>query len=701
MRPLPALLAGPLLALGACSAPGSLLAYPDSPRMDVVDDYHGTPVADPYRWLEDPDSPRTRAWIDAQNRLTRSFLDAVPARTAIESRLREVWDHERYGVPRKRGGRLFFTRNDGLQDQPVLLVADAIDGEPRVLLDPNALSPDGTVALSEFSPSDDGRLLAYEISDGGSDWTTVRVREVETGADLEDRVEWTRFSGLAWLPDGSGFFYSTYPDHDTTGNVALKHHRLMLHRLGTPQAEDRVVCARPDEPDLGFVGTVTRDGTTLVIHVWKGTEEKNRIFLQDLAAPEAPIVRLLDDFDAAYDFLGKRGSLLYFRTNLGAPRGRVIAVDLGHPDRASWREIVPEAAETLQTARLSSQGVVAEYLRDAASVVRVFGPDGGLTDSLALPSPCAVSEIAASEDDPDVFFALSTFTAPVSILRYEAPARRISVFREPRASFDPSLFTTEQVFYASQDGTRVPMFLVRRKDLVPSPQTPTLLYGYGGFNVPMTPAFSPANLVWVERGGLYAVPCLRGGGEYGREWHEAGTKERKQNVFDDFVAAAEWLVAQGRTSPRRIGIRGRSNGGLLVGACLVQRPELFGAALPGVGVLDMLRYHRFTIGWAWASDYGTADDPRAFEVLRKYSPLHNVRPGVAYPPTLVTTADRDDRVVPAHSFKFTAALQRAQGGSAPILIRVETRAGHGAGKPTSMQIEQTADEWAFLEAALR
>jgi prolyl oligopeptidase len=669
--------------------------------MDVVDDYHGTKVADPYRWLEDPDSPRTRAWIEAENVLSRSVLDAIPERPAILARLTEVWNHERFGVPAKRAGRIFFTRNDGLQPQAILYVADGDDGEPRVLVDPNPFSADGTVALAEFAPSPDGRLLAYEVSDAGSDWTTVRVRDVATGRDLDDRVAWTKFSGLAWRADRSGFYYSTYPDHDTTGNVALKHHRLMLHRLGTPQASDPIVCERPDEPDFGFGGTVTADGTLLVIHVWKGTETKNRVYLQDLTVPDAPIVRLLDDFDAAYDFLGKRGEVLYFRTDLDAPRGRVIAIERARPERASWREIVPEAEETLEVARLTAGGLVAAYLKDAASVVRAFEDDGRLVETLALPAPCSVAELRGSDDDPEAFFAVSSFVSPVAVWRYDAAARRTSVFREPKAGFDAGRFTTEQVFFPSRDGTRVPMFLVRRKDLAPCPATPALLYGYGGFNVPMTPSFSPANLVWVERGGLYAVPCLRGGGEYGRAWHEAGTKERKQNVFDDCIAAAEWLVARGWTSPAKLAIRGRSNGGLLVGACLTQRPNLFGAALPGVGVLDMLRYHRFTIGWAWASDYGTADDPEAFAYLRRYSPLHNVRAGTRYPATLITTADHDDRVVPAHSFKFAAALQAAQGGPAPILIRIETRAGHGPGKPTAMQIDQTADEWAFLAQALR
>jgi prolyl oligopeptidase len=533
--------------------------------MDVVDDYHGTKVSDPYRWLEDPDSPRTREWILEQNRYTRSWLDLVPERPAILARLTQVWNYERFGVPKRRGGHLFFTSNDGLQPQAVLYVAEATGGEPRVLVDPNLLSKDGTVALTEFFPSDDGRLLAYELADAGSDWTTVRVREVATGKDLQDRVEWSKFSTVAWLPDGSGFFYSTYPDHDTTGNVALKHHRLVLHRLGTPQSADELACDRPDEPDFGFGGEVTRDGTLLVIHVWKGTEEKNRIYVKQLTTPGAPVVRLLDDFDAAYDFLGKRERELWFRTNLDAPRGRVIAIDLDRPERSSWREVVPQEEKTLESAVLTSEGVVAVYLKDAASVLRAFDADGKPAMTLERPTPCAISGLSADEDGPDVFFALSSFTAPTSILRYDAKTRTTSVFREPRTAFDPAAFTTEQVFYASRDGTRIPMFLVRRKDVRPGPETPTLLYGYGGFNVPMTPEFSPANLVWIERGGLYAVPCLRGGGEYGREWHEAGTKERKQNVFDDFISGrrlarrTEDDVAREARDPRGAATAGSSS----------------------------------------------------------------------------------------------------------------------------------------------
>jgi prolyl oligopeptidase len=669
--------------------------------MDVVDDYHGTQVADPYRWLEDPDSPGTRAWIAEQNRMSRGFLDAIPERAAIRRRLEELWNYERFSVPAKKAGRYFFTRNDGLQNQPVLYVAPSLEAEPRVLLDPNALSKDGTVALSGTAVSEDGTLLAYEISEAGSDWTTVRVRDVGTGRDLEDRVDWVKFSESSWTRDGLGFFYSTYPDHDTTGKVALKNQSLHYHRVGTAQSEDRLVYARTDHPDWGFAGRVAHDGELLVITIWQGTERKNRIYLQDLRRAGAQVTALLDDFDAQYEFIEKRGSTLYFRTDLDAPRGRVMAIDLDQPERASWRTLVPESTDTLQSALIAGGRVIGVYLQDAKSDVRVFDLDGRPIETLALPGMGSVHELRGDPDDPEAFYAFTSFTAPTSIWRFDAGSGKTSLVRAPKVRFDPADYVTRQVFYESKDGTRVPMFLTHRQDLQPSASTPALLYGYGGFDIPMTPEFSPASLVWMERGGLYAVPCLRGGGEYGREWHEAGTKERKQSVFDDCIAAAEHLVAHGLTSPRKLALRGRSNGGLLVGACLTQRPDLFGAALPGVGVLDMLRYHRFTIGWAWASDYGTSDDPQAFAYLVRYSPLHNVREGVAYPPTLITTADHDDRVVPAHSFKFAAALQHAQAGPAPILIRIGKRAGHGAGKPTSMQIDEVADEWAFLEAALR
>jgi prolyl oligopeptidase len=477
--------------------------------------------------------------------------------------------------------------------------------------------------------------------------------------------------------------------------------RLQFHRIGAQADEDALVLARPDHPDWGFQAHVSTDGELLVVSVWQGTERKNRVYLQDLRTKDAKVVAFLDDFDAQYDFLAKKGSGLVFKTDLDAPRGRVIAIDLAHPERASWRTVVPETKDTLETAIAAGGRILCNYLVDAKNELRLHGFDGGEAAAVALPAFGSVSEMRGEEDDPEAFVTFSSFTSPASVWRVDAVKGTATSVFVPKVGFDPELYATEQVFYASRDGTHIPMFVTKRKDLEPNGGTPALLYGYGGFDIPMKPEFSPANLVWMERGGIYAVACLRGGGEYGRDWHESGTKERKQNVFDDCIAAAEFLVANGWTSSRKLALSGRSNGGLLVGACLTQRPDLFGAAIPGVGVLDMLRYHRFTIGWAWASDYGTSDDAQAFAYLVRYSPLHNVKPGKSYPPTLITTADHDDRVVPAHSFKFAATLQAAQEGDAPVLIRIETRAGHGAGKPTAMKIDEVADEWAFLAAVLR
>ncbi|MFN0242122.1 MAG: prolyl oligopeptidase family serine peptidase [Planctomycetota bacterium] len=677
------------------------LAYPAAPHADVVDDYHGQRVADPFRPLEDPDAPATRAWIDAQNRITRAWIAECSLREPIEQRMTELWNYERFGVPEHTAGRYFFSKNDGLQNQAVLYVADGLEGGARVLLDPNSLRADGTVALMGTELTHDGRYLAYALSEAGSDWQTVRVRDIDSGQDLDDRVQWVKFSNLAWSKDGRGFFYSTYPDHDTSGTKPLKHHELRYHALGTPQSADRLVCSAPDQPDLGFSGRVTHDGEYLVIHVWQGTEQRNRVYIQDLRFADAPVQKLCDEFDAEYDFLGKHGTELYFKTDLDAPRGRVIAIDLAQPTREHWRAVVPQTAETIESALVAGGRIVVCYMKDAFNELRVFERDGRAHDTLALPGLGSVATITGRADDDEVYFAFSSFTTPTSIYGYRVATKKLAVVRAPRVAFRPEDYVTRQVFVTSKDGTRVPMFVSHHARVKPSATTPTLLYGYGGFNVPMKPSFHVASLVWMEMGGLFAVPCLRGGGEYGREWHEAGTKARKQNVFDDFIACAEWLVREGYTSTPSLAIRGGSNGGLLVGACMTQRPELFGAALPAVGVLDMLRYHRFTIGWGWASDYGTADDAALFDVLRRYSPLHNVKEGVAYPPTMITTGDHDDRVVPAHSFKFAAALQRAQAGANPILIRIETRGGHGAGKPTAMQIEEFADQWAFLARVLR
>ncbi len=672
--------------------------FPASPADDVVEELHGVKVPDPYRWLEETGSPRTRAWIEAQNRFARTWFDAAPSRRRIIERLTRLWKIPSYGIPWKRGGRYFYTANDGLRDQAVLYTLGSPDEEPRVLLDPNLFSADGTIAAMAYTVSEDGRHLAYEVSSGGSDWKEIRIREIATGQDLEDRLRWVKFSGLAWDPGGTGLYYNRYDEPEAASALVSANYfpKLCHHRLGTPQAEDRIVYERPDHPDWGFHAEVTEDGRTLIILVWKGTEQKNLVFYRDLTAPESPIRELITDFEAGFYLAGSEGSTLWLWTDLDAPRGRVIAVDLRAPERARWREIIPERDETLTSVSVVGEFLFAQYLANAHSLIRTHRLDGTYLRTVGLPGIGSAAGFHGRRRDDETFFAFSGFTSPDVIYRHEIVSGRSVVFRQPKLEFNPLDFETVQVFYASRDGTTIPMFLSHRRGLRRDGNNPTWLSGYGGFRISKTPAFSPAEMAWMEMGGVYAVPNLRGGGEFGEEWHEAGIREHKQNVFDDFIAAAEWLIANRYTSRTRLAIGGRSNGGLLVGACLVQRPELFGAVVAGVGVLDMLRFHKFTIGWAWTADYGSPDDPVMFPVLKAYSPLHNVRPGTSYPPTLMQTGDHDDRVVPAHSFKFAAALQAAQAGPAPILIRIETRAGHGPGKPTRMLIEEAADRIAFL-----
>jgi len=677
-------------------------AYPVTAKTNVVDNYHGTLVPDPYRWLEDDNSPATKAWVEAQNQVTFAYLNAIPGRDALRARLTRLWNFERYGVPFQAGGRYFFTRNDGLQNQSVLYTADRLDAEPRVLLDPNTLSADGTVALAGLQVSEDGNYLAYGTSASGSDWNEWRVRDVRTGKDLTDHLRWVKFSGAAWRPDNSGFYYSRY-DAPTPGDALKgvnKFHKLYFHRLGADQAEDALVYERKDQPDWGFGAAVTEDGRYLIIAASQGTDPKNRVLYQDLDAPGSAVVELLMDFDASYDFVGNDGPLFWFKTDLDAPRGRLIGIDITRPQRGHWREILPQTADTLRAVNVLNHQFVATYLKDAHTVVKVFNLDGTFVREVALPGLGTAGGFGGKRADTESFYSFTSFTTPGTIYRYDAVTGASSVFRQPQVDFNPDAYETKQVFYPSKDGTRVPMFLVHRKGLKLNGRNPTLLYGYGGFNISLTPGFSVARVAWLEMGGVYALANLRGGGEYGEAWHRAGTRLQKQNTFDDFIAAAEWLVANGYTSPRKLAIQGGSNGGLLVGACLVQRPDLFAAALPAVGVLDMLRFHQFTIGWAWKSDYGSAEDPREFQTLLAYSPYHNLRPGVRYPSTLITTADHDDRVVPAHSFKFAARLQEYHAGRNPVLIRIETKAGHGAGKPTSKQIEEKLDELSFLRREL-
>ncbi len=699
-------LAGGFLLTGmftsAAPVGAQTLQYPAARKSDVVDDYHGTRVPDPYRWLEDPDSPESRTWIEAENRLTAAYLAEIPARSTIRERLTKLWNYPKYGAPFRKARRYFFFKNDGLQNQSVLYKQASLTADPETLLDPNLLSEDGTVALSTLAVSDDGRLLAYGTSASGSDWEEFRVRDIAEGRDRSDHLKWIKFSGASWTNDGAGFFYSRYPEPaDKALTEVNRFQRLYYHRLGTDQAQDVLVYERPDQPDWGMNAEVTDDGRYAVLQVWLGTDRRNRVYYLDLKDAKRPkltgeVVRLLDDFDASYAFVGNDGPVFYFLTDLDAPRKRVIAIDTRHPERAGWREIIPQAPDVLDGVQIIHDTFVANYMHDASSRLRLFARDGRFVKDLPLPTLGSIGAISGERKDDEMFYAFTSFLYPTTIFRYAFKSGVTSVFKAPAIDFDPSGYETKQVFCTSKDGTRVPMFITHKKGLRLDGSNPTSLYGYGGFNISLTPSFSVAMLVWLELGGVYAVPNLRGGGEYGEEWHQAGMHDKKQNVFDDFIAAAEYLIAQGYTAPAKLAIAGGSNGGLLVGAAITQRPELFGAALPAVGVMDMLRFHKFTIGWAWVTDYGSADSAAQFPYLYKYSPLHNIRAGTRYPATLVTTADHDDRVVPGHSFKFTATLQAAQAGPQPVLIEIETKAGHGAGKPTSKLIEEQADRFAFL-----
>jgi prolyl oligopeptidase len=681
--------------------------YPAAARGQVVDEYHGTKVADPYRWMEAP-GPEVAAWVAAENELSQPYLEAIPAREAIRARLSELWDYEQYGyswldeksrVPIKRGGRYFYVEKSGKQNQGVLYWALAADATPRVLVDPNTLSSDATASLADYSISPDGRFVAYAVSDGGSDWDTWHVREVETGRDLPDLIRDTKFTGVSWLPDASAFYYSRYPRGADGRGDDQQQVSVYRHRLGSAQETDEAVYATPENPRHNPYGVVSEDGRWLVLVISYGFDT-NAIHLRDLSKPDAPAARILDKWDGIYDFLGAIGDRLYFKTTQGAPRGRVIAIEAGNSGTESPApiEIVPEAQARLYQASLAGGHVIANYLEDARSRLRVYRMDGSLRGEIHLPGLGTVTGFPDLPKENETFFAYTDYLTPLALYRYDVAKDEFRPFRRPQVPFDASPYVTEQVFYPSKDGTRIPMFITRRRDTLMNGGNPTLLYGYGGFDVSLTPVYSPVYAAWLERGGIYAVANLRGGGEYGAQWHDAGTKTRKQNVFDDFIAAAEWLVASRYTSSSRLAIHGRSNGGLLVGAVMAQRPELFGAALPGVGVMDMLRYHTPSANaYAWSSDYGTVEDPDQFRALLAYSPVHNLQPGRCYPPTLVTTADHDDRVVPWHSFKFAAALQYVQHDCAnPVLVRIETRVGHGAGKPTWMQIEDWANQWAFL-----
>ena len=705
-------LAATLAACGASKEAGSdatvvaatqpTLHYPTARTVEQVDDFHGTKVSDPYRWMENLDDPELQPWIAAENQLVADFISDVPNREQLKTRMTALWDYERFGTPEVHGGKYFFSRNDGLQNQSPVYVQDTLDGEPRLLIDPNTLSADGTIALSESAVSPDGKLYAYSLSDGGSDWRTIKVRNVETGKDLDDEIRWAKFTNIAWTQDSGGIFYSRFdaPEGEDPLKAVNKNQKLFLHTIGKPQADDTLVYERPDQPDWGFSATVSDDGTYLIINGSQGTDVRNRVFYKDLAKADGKVVALIEDLVAAYDFVGNDGSVLYFLSDDGAERNRLLAIDTAHPGKDHWQTVIAENdALLLQVSHVHGQ-FIANYLRDARSEVKMFDAAGKELRSIALPGLGTANGFEGAVEDKETFFAFGSWAVPDSVYRLDATTGETTLFKAPSVKFDVNAYETTQVFYPSKDGTRVPMFITAKKGFVRDGNNPTILYGYGGFNIAVTPKFSPAIIQWLDMGGVYAVANLRGGAEYGRPWHEAGMKTNKQNVFDDFAAGAEYLIAEKVTQPARLAISGRSNGGLLVGATLLQRPELFGAALPAVGVLDMLRFREFTIGWAWESDYGTVKDATEFKAIHAYSPLHNIKPGTKYPPTLVTTAERDDRVFPAHSFKFAAAMQAANPGGNPALIRIETRAGHGAGKPTTKIIEEYADIYAFLAKTL-
>jgi prolyl oligopeptidase len=712
-----ALAAAGLLSLVACASapwPGTAplsasvattLSYPVTRQVDQVDTYHGTAVADPYRWLEDDNSAETKAWVQAENAVTEKYLAALPQRLPTRALYTRLYNFEKVGLPQREGGRYFWSRNDGLQQQSVIYMATSPDAAPTVALDPNTLSKDGTVALSGLSLSKDGRLLAYGTAGAGSDWQTWRVRDLNSGLDLADKLDWVKFSSAAWTPDGQGFFYARYdePKAGTALTGANYFQKLYYHRLGTPQAADRLVIDNPAEKAWLFGASVTEDGRWAVITVNRDTSSKNALLVlplnQGLWQPGSAPRPLTMAFDAGYDVVTSIGNTLVIKSDKDAPNGRLIAVDLDKPEPANWRTLVAQGPDALEAASAVGGRLVLQYLRDASSLVRVHAADGKLLREVALPGVGSASGFAGKADSPETFFSYTSLINPPEIWRYDVATGAATLWKRPKTAFDPDAFETRRAFVTSRDGTRFPVFIAHKKGLVLDGNNPTLLYSYGGFNISMTPRFGVTAATWMQMGGVYVLASIRGGGEYGEAWHLAGTKLRKQNVFDDFIAAGEWLVAQKFTSPKRLAINGGSNGGLLVGAVVNQRPELFGAAVPQVGVMDMLRFHKFTIGWAWVSDYGSSDNADEFKALLAYSPLQTIRSGQNYPAILVTTGDHDDRVVPAHSFKYTAALQAAATGPAPKLIRIETDAGHGAGKPTSKIIEERADALAFIAGA--
>lgn len=690
-------------------------APPVTKQVDQVDVYHGVSIADPYRWLEADvrEAPEVAQWVEAQNAHTFAWLEQVPQRAAIKARLTKLWNFEKFSTPSQIAGRIFYEKNDGLQNQYVLYMQRSADAEPEVLIDPNTWSEDGTIALGDTSISQNGKYLAYAVQEAGSDWEVWRVMEVDSKKVLADELRWLKFSGPAWTADGRGFFYARFPE--PAEGAAFQdlnlNQKVYYHRLGDAQADDVLVYERPDEPEWGFGCSVTEDGRYLVITVYLGTDDRCQVYYRDLLAPYAMPAAIVGNFDHEFSFIGNDGAVFYFLTDLDAPRKRIVSLNL-HDLRdvpadqrqnnaaLPWREILAQQADAVEGVGLVGNQFIVETLHDAQTQVNLYSLQGRHIRNVELPGIGSANGFSGRQTDTETYYSFSSYTHPPSIYRYNLLTGESELYRQAQVDFDPSQYEVTQVFCTSQDGTRVPMFIAHKRGIKLDGANPTLLYGYGGFAISLTPTFSISRLAWMEMGGVFALANIRGGGEYGEEWHKAATKLTKQKSYDDFIAAAEWLIEQKYTSPKKLAIQGGSNGGLLVGACMTQRPDLYGACLPSVGVMDMLRFHQFTAGRYWVDDFGSADDPAEFEAIRAYSPLHNIKPRTCYPPTLVTTADTDDRVIPGHSFKFTAALQAAQECDNPILIRIETRAGHGAGTPTSKIIDELTDEWSFLVRTL-
>jgi prolyl oligopeptidase len=719
---------GAALVAGGCGqrpapqtkpAETAMRKYPETRRVDQVDTLHGVKVADPYRWLEADvrESPEVAAWVAKQNEVARTYLDAIPQRPQIERRLTALYNYARYSLPTAEAGKYFYLKNDGLQDQAVLYVADNSAGEGRVLLDPNKWSKDGTVALAEYAPSPDGKLLAYARSEAGSDWQQIFLVEVATGQQRPDQLKWARFSDIAWARDGSGFYYSRYPEPAPGAQYqsVATNQMLYFHKLGEAQAADTLIYRREDNPDWSFGLTPTDDGKYLVLGIYRSTDPQNQVLVRETsAAPDAKWTELVGDFENEFSFVGNDGAKFYFITDLAAPAKRIVSMSFAKPGRDRLTEIVPTGDGTIDSASILDGRLIVQSLVDVLPHVRLFDLTGKALGDLKLPGIGTVAGFAGHQDDKETFYIFTSYNTPTDIYRYDVPANTSELIRRPNVPFNPDDFVVEQVFYKSKDGTRIPMMLAYKKQAVSSEAVagdgdaparseprPTLLYGYGGYSITITPSFSADYIAWMELGGVVAVANLRGGGEYGEDWHLAGKNLKKQTVFDDFISAGEWLIAENRTTSDQLAIMGGSNGGLLVGAVMVQRPELFGACIPIVGVMDMLRFHQFTAGQFWRDEFGDPDNPEEFKNLLAYSPYHNIKEGVQYPATLIMTADTDDRVVPMHSFKFAAALQRAQAGDAPILLRIETRSGHVRGTPVSKLIENAADKWAFLVKSLK